>query len=53
MVNIGKQLPFGISSAPEYFQRCMSDILEVLCHIDDSLFLGEISRSMMSNFIEP
>ena len=34
------KLPFGISSAPEYFQRCMSDILEVLCHIDDVIIFG-------------
>ena len=39
-----RKLPFGISSAPEYFQRRMSDILEghegVLCHIDDIIIFG-------------
>jgi len=38
------KLPFGISSAPEVFQRQMNDILSglpgVLCHIDDILVLG-------------
>ena len=33
------KLPFGISSAPEFFQKQMSNILEglpgVLCHLDD------------------
>ena len=35
------RLPFGISSAPEIFQRMMSDVLEgldgVICHMDDIL----------------
>ena len=35
------RLPFGISSAPEIFQRTMSEILEglpgVICHMDDIL----------------
>ena len=39
-----KRLPFGISSAPEHFQRRMSAILEgidgVLCQMDDILILG-------------
>ena len=39
-----KKLPFGISSAPEVFQRQMNDILSslpgVLCHIDDILVFG-------------
>lgn len=39
------KLPFGISSAPEYFQRCMSEILAgcegVLCHIDDIIIFGK------------
>ena len=34
-------VPFGITSAPEYFQKCMSQILEglegVLCQITDVL----------------
>ncbi len=38
------KLPFGISSAPECFQRRMSNILEgeegVLCHMDDILIFG-------------
>ena len=37
-------LPFGISSAPEVFQRTMSRILEglegVICHMDDILIHG-------------
>ncbi|XP_011410333.1 PREDICTED: uncharacterized protein K02A2.6-like [Amphimedon queenslandica] len=39
------KLPFGISSAPEYFQRCMTEILTgqegVLCHIDDIIIFGK------------
>ena len=39
-----KKLPFGISSAPELYQRRMSQILSglpgVLCHIDDVLIFG-------------
>ena len=38
------KLPFGISSAPELFQRRMCTILEglegVLCHMDDVLIFG-------------
>ena len=38
------KLPFGISSAPELFQKRMSHILEgikgVLCHMDDVLIFG-------------
>ena len=38
------RLPFGISSAPEIFQRTMSSILEglegVICHMDDVLIHG-------------
>ena len=38
------KLPFGISSAPEHFQRRMGEILEgqegVLCHMDDVLIFG-------------
>ena len=37
-------LPFGITSAPEHFQRRMQSILEgiegVVCHIDDILVYG-------------
>ncbi|UYV76696.1 K02A2.6-like, partial [Cordylochernes scorpioides] len=39
-----KRLPFGISSAPEIFQKRMGQILEglegTLCHMDDSLVYG-------------
>ena len=39
------KLPFGISSAPEHFQRRMSEILQgqegVLCHMDDVLIFGQ------------
>ena len=38
------KLPFGISNAPECFQRQMSSILDkeegVLCHMDDILIFG-------------
>lgn len=38
------RLPFGISSAPEHFQRRMSQMMEsqegVLCHADDILVFG-------------
>lgn len=38
------RLPFGISSAPEVFQRTMSSVLEgldgVICHMDDTLIHG-------------
>ena len=38
------KLPFGISSAPEHFQKRMSTILEglegILCQIDDILIFG-------------
>ncbi|XP_054765371.2 uncharacterized protein K02A2.6-like [Lytechinus pictus] len=38
------RLPFGITSAPEVFQRTMSNILEgldgVICHMDDVLIHG-------------
>ena len=39
------KLPFGISSAPEHFQRHMNDILQglsgIVCHIDDVLVFGK------------
>ena len=39
-----KRLPFGISSAPEHFQKRMSEILEglegVVCQMDDILVYG-------------
>ena len=37
-------VPFGITSAPEHFQRCINDILNdlqgVVCHVDDILVSG-------------
>ncbi|KAL8616804.1 hypothetical protein ACOMHN_017841 [Nucella lapillus] len=40
-----KRLPYGISSAPEYFQKKMDHILHglegVLCHMDDILIFGK------------
>ncbi|KAL8599835.1 hypothetical protein ACOMHN_038408 [Nucella lapillus] len=40
-----KRLPYGISSAPEYFQKKMDHILYglegVLCHMDDILIFGK------------
>jgi hypothetical protein len=39
------RLPFGITSAPEHFQRRMSEILEglegVICNIDDTLIYAK------------
>lgn len=39
------RLPFGITSAPEFFQSCMEDILadcpNVACHMDDVLVWGK------------
>ena len=39
------KLPFGITSAPEHFQRRMNDLLqdfpEVVCHVDDILVSGK------------
>jgi len=39
------KLPFGISSAPEIFQRRMNEVLSglpgVLCHVDDILIYGK------------
>jgi len=39
------RVPFGICSAPEVFQRTMSEILQgldgVICHIDDTLVHGK------------
>ena len=44
-----KRLPFGISSAPEIFQRTMEHILEgekqVVCFYDDVLVFGESEES--------
>ena len=42
------KLPFGISSAPEHFQRRMSQILAgqdgALCHMDDVLIFGHTQQ---------
>lgn len=44
------RLPFGISSAPEIFQRMMSSILidleghGVICHMDDVLIYGQTEK---------
>ena len=42
------RLPFGISSAPEIFQRAMSVIIEglegVICHMDDILIFGSSTQ---------
>ena len=42
------RMPFGICSAPEYFQRRMSSILTghkgVLCHMDDVFIFGSDQR---------
>ena len=39
------RLPFGITSAPEHFQKCMSEVLQdlegVVCLIDDILIYGK------------
>ena len=39
------RLPFGISSAPEIYQRCMTDLLTgldgIVCHMDDILVHGK------------
>ncbi|XP_037520549.1 uncharacterized protein LOC119397183 [Rhipicephalus sanguineus] len=43
------RMPFGISSAPEHYQRMISHVLEglkgVVCHIDDVLVWGETKQS--------
>lgn len=43
-----KRMPFGISSAPENFQRQMTTMLEgvegVLCHMDDVLVFGSTTE---------
>ena len=44
------KLPFGISSAPEHFQKRMSQILSglegVVCQMDDILVFGSTKRNM-------
>ena len=50
------KLPFGISSAPEHFQRCITKILVgipgVICHIDDVLILAKLRRSTMRRYAQ-
>ena len=50
-----KRLPFGITSAPEYFQRKMSDILSglkgVVCLIDDVLVYGATQEDHDKNLL--
>ena len=48
------KLPFGISSAPEHFQKRMSGILAnlegVVCQMDDVLVFGSSEQSMTSTY---
>ena len=48
------KMPFGISSAPEHFQRRMSEILEglpgVVCLMDDILIYGKDKKQHGINF---
>ena len=50
------RLPFGICSAPEYFQRLMSYILEnlsgVLCNMDDVIVFGETQKQHDERLVE-
>lgn len=47
-------LPFGMNSAPEHFQRKMSEVIEglegVVCHIDDVLVWGRNQEEHNANF---
>ncbi len=49
------RLPFGISSAPEHFQRRMTQMLEgctgVVCHADDIVVYGENYSNIMKDCI--
>lgn len=49
------KLPFGISSAPEHFQKQMSNILTglkgVVCHMDDVLVFGSNQAEHDSNLL--
>ncbi|XP_065190865.1 uncharacterized protein LOC135821797 [Sycon ciliatum] len=48
-----RRLPFGISSAPEYFQKQMSDLLSdlpgTMCMIDDVLTFGDYEHEEEKN----
>ena len=47
------KLPFGISSAPEYFQKRMNQVLAgidgVVCHMDDILYLARARRNTIAD----
>lgn len=49
------RLPFGISSAPEHFQRHMTQMQEgytgVICHADDIVVYGENYSNIMKDCI--
>ena len=51
-----RRLPFGISSAPEYFQKRMSQVLDglkgVICMIDDVLVFGSNHEEHDSRLLE-
>ncbi|GBN50696.1 Retrovirus-related Pol polyprotein from transposon 17.6 [Araneus ventricosus] len=51
-----QRLPFGISSAPEHFQRRMSQMLEgipgTICHMDDILIWGSTEEEHDQRLIE-
>ncbi|GBN88735.1 Transposon Ty3-G Gag-Pol polyprotein [Araneus ventricosus] len=48
-----QRLSFGISTAPEHFQRRMSQMLEgipgTICHIDDTLIWGSTKKNMTND----
>ena len=50
-----RRLPFGITSAPEYFQKKMCDVLSglkgVVCLIDDVLMCGKTQQEHDQNLI--
>ena len=50
------KLPFGISSAPEIYQRCMNRILEglegVVCQMDDILVFGRDEKEHCERLIK-
>ena len=51
-----RRLPFGISSAPEHFQKRMQRILEglngVVCEMDDILVFGENQKQHDERLLE-
>lgn len=50
------RLPFGITSAPEYFQKRISQVLEEtegsLCQMDDILVFGKTDAELDENLEE-